>query len=347
MQQFHTVIIGAGPSGLACATLLARAGKEVLVLERNETIGPKVCAGGIPGGAIPLGLPAPLLERTFTTQHLFSNWQRTVLRDSRPMIRTVDRGRLGRWMAEQAVAAGATIRTDALALEINDNTIRTRDEAFGFRFLVGADGSSSLVRRSLGLATARIGVGINYMVPGDFPHMEWHLNTGLFGNGYAWIFPHRDSASIGVYASRGHIRPALLLNSLHRWAQERGVELKSRQPHAALINFDYQGYHFGNRFLVGDAAGLASGLTGEGIHAAMISGEEVARTILDEHHQPQTLSRLITRHRRHTTVLRLASGGGVRCKLLLETLVLALRTGLLPASSLEIGPGPSGQGASA
>ncbi|MFZ5773932.1 MAG: NAD(P)/FAD-dependent oxidoreductase [Thermodesulfobacteriota bacterium] len=344
MQQFHTVIVGAGPGGLACATLLARAGKEVLVLERNNAIGPKVCAGGIPCGGTPEGLPASLFERTFTTQHIFSNWQRTVLREERPMIRTVDRGRLGRWMMEQALEAGVTIRTGILATTIGDNTVRAKDEEFGFRYLVGADGSSSLVRRSLGLDSLRIGVGINYMVPGDFPRMEWHLDTDLFGNGYAWIFPHRDSASIGVYASRGNIRPALLLGSLHSWAERRGVELKSRQPHAALINFDYRGWRFGNRFLVGDAAGLASGLTGEGIHSALVSGMEVARTILNERHQPESLAKLIRRHRQHALVLRLASGGGLRCKLLLETLVLALRAKLIQASSLEMGPGRAGQG---
>lgn len=42
------------------------------------------------------------------------------------------------------------------------------------------------------------------------------------------------------------------------------------------------GFHFGgNVHLVGDAAGVASGLTAEGIYAALITGEEVARQIGD------------------------------------------------------------------
>ena len=60
MKNFHTVIVGGGPGGLACATLLARQGKEVLVLERNSAIGPKVCAGGIPSVAQGLGFPETL-----------------------------------------------------------------------------------------------------------------------------------------------------------------------------------------------------------------------------------------------------------------------------------------------
>ena len=41
------LIIGAGPGGLACAKVLAEQGRKVLVLERRQEIGPKVCAGGI------------------------------------------------------------------------------------------------------------------------------------------------------------------------------------------------------------------------------------------------------------------------------------------------------------
>jgi hypothetical protein len=132
-----------------------------------------------------------------------------------------------------------------------------------------------------------MGVGINYQIPGYFPDLQWHLNTDLFGHGYAWIFPHRDSASIGAYASRSTSSPAMLLNSLHQWGARHNLDLKTGKPQAALINFDFRGWRFKNRFLIGDAAGLASGLTGEGISSAIVSGEEVARTILDSGYDRQ------------------------------------------------------------
>lgn len=37
----------------------------------------------------------------------------------------------------------------------------------------------------------------------------------------------------------------------------------------------------GSVYLVGDAAGTASALSGEGIYGALVSGEEVARSILE------------------------------------------------------------------
>jgi len=338
MKKFHTVIVGGGPGGLACATLLARQGKEVLVLERNSAIGPKVCAGGIPAAAQGLGFPDTLWERSFTRQHINSNWQHTIIQDDKPIIRTVDRGRLGRWMSERAVAAGVSIITNTLVLKIGEDRVQTRGgEEFGYDFLVGADGSSSLVRRQLGIPTKKMGVGINYQIAGDFPEMQWHLNTDLFGNGYAWIFPHQDTASIGVYARRSAGKPGLLLDSLHQWATRHGHELKSRQPQAALINFDFRGWRFNNRFLIGDAAGLASGLTGEGIYSAIVSGEEAARTILDDGYESKKMAQLIKKHRQHTHLLELASGGKLASKLILETMVFCLRTGLIPFSALEMG----------
>jgi geranylgeranyl reductase len=48
-NSMHTdiLIVGAGPGGLTCGRLLAEQGREVVILERNNVIGAKVCAGGI------------------------------------------------------------------------------------------------------------------------------------------------------------------------------------------------------------------------------------------------------------------------------------------------------------
>lgn len=44
MQKFDTIIIGAGCSGLACATKLADQGKKVLVLEKRNILGGRACS---------------------------------------------------------------------------------------------------------------------------------------------------------------------------------------------------------------------------------------------------------------------------------------------------------------
>ena len=45
-DKFDVIIVGAGPAGSACAYTLAKAGKNVLVIERGDTPGCKNVTGG-------------------------------------------------------------------------------------------------------------------------------------------------------------------------------------------------------------------------------------------------------------------------------------------------------------
>ena len=330
MSKYDVVIIGGGPAGLSCATTLARSGVNVMLLERKKNIGRKVCAGGITWHGLIKQVPANLIQRTFTEQHIYSNWQKICFSKQNPIIATVNREELGKWMMEEAVKEGVHIRTGCSVKNISGQSLTATNEnrksfTLEFDHLVGADGSTSIVRRHLGIPTKKLGVGINYQIDGNYEHMEWHLNTALFGSGYGWIFPHRETVSIGAYATRGTINPDRLKRNLITWAKTRGYNLTSTPVKAELINFDYRGFEFGNTWLVGDAAGLASGLTGEGINPAIISGEEVAKKIITPLHPTEHLTRMIKKHQKHTKLVDLASRSKPLCTLLMETLILLLR----------------------
>ena len=336
MKSYHTVIVGGGPGGLACATLLARAGREVLLLERNQRVGPKVCAGGVTWSGLKQRLPESLLQRTFPDQHITTRRQHTVISAPQPLVSTVNREELGQWQLAEALAAGVEVETGVRVERIAGNTLVISDKAIAFAHLVGADGSSSVVRQHLGLATREVGVGLNVMVAGDFPRMEWHLDEHFFNNGYAWIFPHRDCASIGAYGARLYTSPAELRKNFLLWAAKHGINPGSAKIRAGLINYDYRGWRFGNCFLVGDAAGLASALTGEGINPAIVSGEEAARTILEPNYPAPKMARLLTRHRRHRKLVRMTGASRLGCRLAMESMVLGLRMGLINFSLLEM-----------
>lgn len=336
MQEYHTVIVGGGPGGLACATLLARAGKKVLVLERRSRIGPKVCAGGVTWSGLRQRLPEALVQKAFPDQHIFTRWQGTVISANQPLITTVSREELGQWQLHEALGAGVRVETNRPVGRIGERSLEAGREIFSFRYLVGADGSSSTVRRHLGLAARELGVGLNLFVEGDFPRMEWHLDDRFFNNGYAWIFPHRGRASIGAYAGRLATGPRVLRKNFLLWAAEHGINSGPARLEAGLINYDFQGWRFGQRFLVGDAAGLASPLTGEGIFPAIISGEEVARTILDPRYPAPEMVRLLARHRLHRRLVAFTGSNRLTCRLTMEILVAALRTGAISFSALEM-----------
>ena len=336
MRSFTVIIVGAGPGGLACAKILAEHGFDILVLEKKHEAGPKVCGGGITWDGLLKHVPEHLIEVGFPEQHIRSNFQQSTIQADDPIVATVRREVLGRWMYQQARDAGAEIKTSCLVHRITPATVETSQGDFGYRYLIGADGSSSIVRKYLKLATDKVGVGIHFQVPGEFTRMEWHLNNKLFNNGYGWIFPFRDMASVGVYGAKPYNNPRQMLNNLVYWADREKIPVSGLKPRAGLINFDYRGWHFNNIMLIGDAAGLASGLTGEGMYPALLSGKTAARIIINPEYDCSELKGLIKKQQRHLRIVQFSAKSRLVNIVTMEMLVLALRLGFIPFSMLEM-----------
>ncbi len=338
----NTLIVGAGPGGLACAKTLADHGVDTLILERNRTIGSKVCAGGITWSGLIRRVPATLAEQSFPKQYIQTPLQNICIQEKTPIIATVNREKLGAHMKSLALKAGAKLRSNVFVRTVKKQSVHFIDrenkteETIRFENLVGADGSNSTVRRFLGLRNTCCGVGINYQIPGNSTKMEWHLNNRLFGNGYAWIFPHTKTLSIGAYADKKTMSSGKLKENLIDWAHTLGHDLNPHPAKAGLINFDYQGWKFNHIFLVGDAAGLASGLTGEGIYPAIVSGEQVAHTIANPTHDTGIMDILIHKHNQHRKILTISNKSAILNSVLAELAVLGLRSGAIPFSKLEM-----------
>lgn len=342
MTNYDALIIGAGPGGLACAKILAQNGAKVLVVERKRVIGPKVCAGGITWDGLIRRVPEKLVERSFPVQHVYSALQHGVIREENPIIATVDRFKLGQWMARDCVDAGVEIMIDTRVTAISRLSVQAisgkekEPITIGFKNLVGADGSSSLVRKYLKLPIELIGYGINYQIPGNYEHMEWHLKNDTFSYGYGWIFPHSDTVSIGAYGPRGCLPSKTMHHNLIRWAADKGFDLTAHRARAALVNFDYRGFQFDNIYLVGDAAGLASGLTGEGIYPAIVSGETAAKMILNPSHRPDAIKDMVRKQLLHYRVIGLAKRNPLMSGAVMELLIGLLRLKILRFKTLEM-----------
>jgi menaquinone-9 beta-reductase len=341
-MSFDVIIVGAGPGGLACAEITAANGLKTLVLERKQNVGTKVCAGGVTWNGLVKRVPGEIFERKFKVQHIITRSQNVTVSASTPIIATVNREKLGLQMSRQAQRAGAEIRPGCQVKSITGNVITFYDknskmvEQHKFSTLVGADGSSSLVRKHLGIPVQATGIGINYQLPGRCPNMEWHLDSSLFGSGYAWVFPHQDSVSVGAYADGRVMKAKQLQDNLVKWSAKSGHSLSGHKSEAELINFDFRGYRFNNIFLVGDAAGLASGLTGEGIYPAITSGEAVAGLIVNPDFNPAALQKMITNNARHRTMVTLLGKNKILATFLGEIAALSFRLKIIKFSAAEM-----------
>ncbi|HEY4363627.1 MAG TPA: NAD(P)/FAD-dependent oxidoreductase [Bryobacteraceae bacterium] len=303
----EVVIAGGGPAGLSAAETLARHGSTVIVLEQNHEIGSPIRTSGgsfieeMQALGIPDHLYHPLPRVRFLSPNNSASWEY-----SKPRFCILDVRGTFQFLAERAIAAGATIRlaTSAIAPVIKDGFVRgvsTKAASHPERtlhcdLLIDATGYRSTLLKQSGLDPGfrRFGVGSEYDLYA--PHCDQSEAVLLVGgefapSGYAWICPwgrHRVRVGVGVIHPDSRHNPHDFLDSLVENSAKLGVNLTGAQPvehHTGLIPSEQFVEKFaGNGILgIGDAVGNASSLLGEGIrwaiHAGQMAGEVAAKAL--------------------------------------------------------------------
>jgi geranylgeranyl reductase family protein len=314
MPTTDVVVVGAGPAGAAAAITLARAGRDVTLVDKARFPRDKICGDGLTTGAL------RLLEDLGLDPGAVASWRRVddiVVRGPSghqvtfPLPRgqgtyaaVARRADLDAALLERARAAGAKVLDGHACTGVTegDDGVAVAVEGAGeleAGFVVAADGMWSPVRKHLGLAT-----------PGY--RGEWHAFrqyfTGVTGPaasqlivwfepdilpGYAWSFPLPDGrANVGFGIQRGGkvarvqemaaIWPDLLARPHVRAAL--GPDAEPEAPHRAWpipARIDRVELTGRRTLFVGDAAAATDPLTGEGIGQALLTGVLAARAILD------------------------------------------------------------------
>ena len=280
-------IVGAGPAGAWAAELLASAGVRVVLLDPKAPW-EKPCGGG---------LTPPLFDEIpeFAEVQAFSRPVTRVRVETapdngftvpleRPMW-VVARRELGAWQLSRAVAAGAThlpLKVRTIRRTAAGWVLETPEGEVVTPFLVGADGAASLVRRvaAPGFDVERAPTRVAYpMGAGPTPDTAiLQFYPGIAG--YLWDFPRLNERSVGIGVPNGTWRRSRLDGEIdaYRASQE---DCSCTQPERAgavigtaqLGHGDYSRIGGGDFALLGDAAGLADPLTGEGIQNALRSAE--------------------------------------------------------------------------
>ncbi len=294
-KKTDVVVVGAGPGGSMLAYHLAKAGLDVILMDKAKFPRGKTCGGGVnvrTQKLIPFDL-SPVIEETITGISFTCKFEEPFTRRSpEPLMVTVRREHFDEFLARRAEEAGARFfdQIPFLSLEQKDDLMEVETAAglCSAAYVVGADGSQSTVARKTGLMQDP-----NYMlaVHSEAPTSmipDWepdliHLDWGSVRRSYAYMFPRKYFLSLGA---GGVNIPAAKIKNYQR------AFLATRAQKEGTLPFGAAGFMIplrkkrspiekGRCILIGDAAGLADPFSGEGILSAVRSAQ-VAASVLQE-----------------------------------------------------------------
>jgi geranylgeranyl reductase family protein len=211
------------------------------------------------------------------------------------------RDRFDQFLIDKALEVGTKILDGEKVTKVEEGADGvevelTQGKKFRCQYLIGADGSESMVAKSLSLEPQKndgYGVAIESETPFDssvpFPKEELqliHLDFGRVPNGYAWVFPKKEWLSIGI---GGMFRETKKMNPRQYFKSFlKGLNYISEGKTGKVIGHllssfydEKQKVSQGRFLLVGDAAHLMDPLQGEGIYYAVRSGMLAAEAILE------------------------------------------------------------------
>jgi menaquinone-9 beta-reductase len=295
-------VIGGGPAGLAAAIAARQHGLNVIVADGSRPPIDKACGEGfLPDGARVLerlGLQIPASETheicgiRFLSHDYSADARFSGARNGIAIRRTT----LHRAMVERAEILGAELLWNTAVTGISRDGVQIGNRLIRTRWIVGADGSNSHVRRWAGLEHGprprlRYAFRRHYRVTPWTDHME--VYWGEQCQGYATAVS-REQVCVAMASGDPHFRLESGLQTLPGLSKRlSGAEIVSSERGALTGNRQFTRVWRGNVALIGDASGTVDAIAGEGLGLAFCQTVALAQCV-----ERGNLSRYQAEHRK-------------------------------------------------
>jgi menaquinone-9 beta-reductase len=288
-MTFDVAIVGGGPAGAACASFCAQDGLRVLVLERETFPREKVCGDCLNPACWEILRRLGLAEKVRTLPCGQLDRVEFIAIDGKSVTLdlpsgidaeiAVKRSFLDQLLLNRAHELGAEVHHSATVTALQRDAsgiwnLRTADQTFSARAVIGADGRNSTVARLCNLLPKarreRVALQTHLPLPTDFGNrvVLQFLKEGYSGQApvgeeqlnVCLVAGARDIEALKVWATKHfNVSPS------HSW---RTITPLTRAPLPAAHD---------HLLFIGDAARVVEPFTGEGIYYALASGELAAK----------------------------------------------------------------------